>query len=75
MNIPSTCSILMHVIYQMDSVSKVMHCKAKHANNLKPEPTILDAWHVILLSNLPKTYWNILPTYLSIEQGSTSVLF
>ena len=36
--------------HQMDSVKKVVHCKAKHILNLNSNPTLLDAKNVTLLS-------------------------
>ena len=42
------------IYYQIDSVSLAMHCKAKQAKNLKPDPTILCAEDLIILSNLSK---------------------
>ena len=38
----------------MDSVTKALHCKAKYAINLIPDPTVLDTGDLIPLSNLPK---------------------
>ena len=41
------------MVYKVNSVMKVLHCKAEYAINLKPYCTFLDTENVILLSNLP----------------------
>ena len=40
------------IYYHMESATKAMHYKAKHAITLKPDPTCLDACDLILLLNL-----------------------
>ena len=46
-----TCALAIY--YQMDSLTKAMHCKDKHAINLKSYPTFPDLGDLILLSNPP----------------------
>ena len=67
--------------------TKAIQYKAKHAINLKPDPTILDAGDLALFGNLLKPwslvsvlekhpfYSNILPIGLPIEEGLMDVLF
>ena len=52
-NFTKTMQILVHqaIYYQIDLVIKAMYSKARHGINLKPEPTILDAGYLILLTN------------------------
>ena len=44
------------IYFQVDSVTKTLHCKAKYTINNKLDPTLLDAGNLILLSNLPKLW-------------------
>ena len=70
----------------MDFLAKAMHCKAKHAINLKLSPTILDAGEFFYcpislnhghLSPYQKmdNFQNTLFIILSIEWSSVSVLY
>ena len=43
------------IFYQIDSLTKTMHCKGKHLIKLKLVSTLLDAGDLILLSDFPKT--------------------
>ena len=48
-----TCSSAIY--YQMDSVTKALHCKAKYGMNVKMDHTLSDVGDVMLLSNLPSS--------------------
>ena len=76
------------IYYQMDSVVKTIHYKAKHAISLKLDPTFLDAKDLILLSNDPRPWtlvciwenwvhfhWNALFIEILIEKSSANVTF
>ena len=64
------------IYYQVDLVTKVLHCKAKYAMNMKPDPTLFDVGNLILLSNLPKpwTVVCVLEQAISIEYSVYRVI-
>ena len=47
-----TCTLAIY--YQVDLVMKTVHCKAKYAFNLKPDPKLLDTGDIIMLCSLPQ---------------------
>ena len=44
------------IYYQLDSATKALYYKAKYPVNLKPDPTLLDAGHLIMVSYLTEPW-------------------
>ena len=53
----SECTCPSAIYYKTDLVTKAVHCRVKHAINLKPKiPKCLDSVDLILLLNPPKPF-------------------